>query len=196
MNTASGMEASTSKVNEAPDKVYFMKTIFVALLPVRTEREDLILLFSKYGVVTHVRICKGKKENPLGQKSLYTFFRYGFVTFKSEEQAKQAIQASKTDRIFLQGETIQVAPAFHKSATAIGSDGYQGPRTICMPNRVFVSLLPPKTNYKNLVEIFSKYGDVQFAKVTKGRPSSHSDHGYVTFKTEGGVKKAIEVSRL
>ncbi|GFW01251.1 hypothetical protein TNCV_4514491 [Trichonephila clavipes] len=32
---ASGMEAGTSKVNEAPDKVYFMKTIFVAQLPVR-----------------------------------------------------------------------------------------------------------------------------------------------------------------
>ncbi|GFW01257.1 DUF4817 domain-containing protein [Trichonephila clavipes] len=53
-------------------------------------------------------------------------------------------KASKTDRIFLQGETIQVAPAFHKSASAIDSDGYQGPRTIFIPNRVFVSLLPPK----------------------------------------------------
>ncbi|GFW01258.1 histone-lysine N-methyltransferase SETMAR [Trichonephila clavipes] len=48
------------------------------------------------------------------------------------------------------------------------------------------------TNYKNLVEIFSKYGDVQFAKVTKGRTSSHSDHGYVKYKTEEEVKKAIE----
>ncbi|GFQ70603.1 hypothetical protein TNCT_319982 [Trichonephila clavata] len=174
---ASGMGEGSSKMNETPaDKVYFMKTIFVAQLPVRTEREDLILIFSKYGVVTHVRICKGKKENPLG----------------SEEQAKRAIQACKIDRIFLQGEAIQVAPAFHKSAIEMESDGNQGPRTICVPKRVFVGQLPPKTNYKNLVEIFSKYGDVEFAKVTKGRTSSHSDHGYVTFKTEGEAEAAIE----
>ncbi|GFW01254.1 transposable element Tcb2 transposase [Trichonephila clavipes] len=60
----------------------------VCLYAHNTVREDLILLFSKYGVVTHVRIFNGRKENPLG---------YGFVTFKSEEQAKQAIQTSRPE---------------------------------------------------------------------------------------------------
>ncbi|GFS32756.1 hypothetical protein TNIN_460611 [Trichonephila inaurata madagascariensis] len=107
--TARGTKECSLTENNVPKTNFIPKKIFVGNLPYGTEYFDLRQLFKKYGAVNFASVFQSKRINPPG---------YGFVTFSTESAAKNAIEASKCEGIFLGSKRLEVAPAVDRLSVA------------------------------------------------------------------------------
>lgn len=80
--------------------------IFVGGLSSDTTEAELQELFSAYGNVTAVKIINDKSGVPKG------VYRYGFITFQTEEEARRALK--ECDNLHLKGKKLNVAIAIKK----------------------------------------------------------------------------------
>ncbi|GFQ90844.1 hypothetical protein TNCT_558321, partial [Trichonephila clavata] len=71
--------------------------------------EDLVNLFSRFGVVKFAKICRGR---------LSAYSNFGFVIFSRQDSVERAIEAGKMDKIYWKGQKLYVAHAFKKAVTS------------------------------------------------------------------------------
>ncbi|GFX62331.1 hypothetical protein TNCV_407261 [Trichonephila clavipes] len=97
-------------VRDNPEVEYTPRTIFIGQLPAEIKMEDLRKVFAKFGVITKVKILKGKSP-------VYPMF--GFVTFKTEEQYDLAMLVAQNEGVRFKGRRLNVQVAMSTQASKI-----------------------------------------------------------------------------
>ncbi|GFQ67216.1 hypothetical protein TNCT_607331 [Trichonephila clavata] len=161
------------------------KTIYIAPIPMGVGDDELKFKFAKFGFIEHVKIQQGERLS--GSQ----FFRYGFVTFRTEDDAQKAVEMNKIEPITLKGRNIDVTPAFSKKAEVKRSPVSE---PCFIANKIFVGCLPLRTECTDLQKLFQKYGVVRYATVLKGNEVNRSPYGFVAFQVKEVAQKVIEVS--
>ncbi|GFV57405.1 hypothetical protein TNCV_2299232 [Trichonephila clavipes] len=82
----SEMQEDVQNVNKFSKYTLRPKTIHVAPIPMSVGNDELKLKFAQFGYIEHVNIRQGER---LSGKE---FFRYGFVTFRTEDDALKAVE--------------------------------------------------------------------------------------------------------
>lgn len=84
--------------------------IFVGGIDFKTSEEDLREFFSKYGSVRDARIIRDRAEVSKGYN-----FRYGFVTYDSQDSVDNALNDS--DNLYLHDKKLNIGRAVRKTPT-------------------------------------------------------------------------------
>ncbi|XP_045139125.1 flocculation protein FLO11-like isoform X3 [Portunus trituberculatus] len=93
--------------------------VFVGGISANTTEQDLLDLFSQYGVVKATKIISDRAGVSKG---------YGFVTFETEEEARRLTQ--EADNIMLKDRKLNIAPAIKKQVSDVGYIKNYSPRLI------------------------------------------------------------------
>ncbi|XP_063875910.1 mucin-2-like isoform X3 [Scylla paramamosain] len=93
--------------------------VFVGGISANTTEQDLLDLFSQYGIVKATKIISDRAGVSKG---------YGFVTFETEEEARRLTQ--EADNIMLKDRKLNIAPAIKKQVSDVGYIKNYSPRLI------------------------------------------------------------------
>lgn len=93
--------------------------VFVGGISASTTEQDLLELFSQYGMVKATKIISDRAGVSKG---------YGFVTFETEEEARRLTQEG--DNIMLKDRKLNIAPAIKKQVSDVGYIKNYSPRLI------------------------------------------------------------------
>ncbi|GFS41543.1 hypothetical protein TNIN_80671 [Trichonephila inaurata madagascariensis] len=153
------------------------------------KKEDLIKVFSKFGVITRVKVLKGKSA---------VYPMYGFVTFRTKEQYDLAMLVAKTEGVRFKGRRLHVEVALSTEVAKIEKDhpneedfsklGY-------LPKTIYISPIPMKANINDLRNQFTRFGEVKEVKICEGKQISPTEYGFVTFDSEEDVQRALDASK-
>jgi splicing factor 3B subunit 4 len=145
--------------------------IYVGNIDAKVTEALLCELFTQAGQVLHVHIPRDKITNEHGN--------YGFVEFRSEQDADYAIRIMHLVKLF--GKPIKV-----------NKTGGQDKRTLEVGANLFVGNLDPEVDEKLLYETFSNFGPVLSTKVMRADDSGQSKgYGFVSFDRFEASDQAI-----
>jgi splicing factor 3B subunit 4 len=135
-------------------------TVYAGNIDVKVNEGILWELFTQCGPVVNVHIPRDKITNE--------HQGYGFVEFKSEEDADYSIKIMHMIKLF--GKPLKVNKAS------------QDKRTQDVGANVFVGNLDPEVDEKLLYETFSNFGMVISTKITRDPDTGESNgHGFVSY---------------
>nr|XP_050028787.1 probable RNA-binding protein 19 [Dermacentor andersoni] len=179
-------EAEEEEMPPEPDTTLFVKNLNFSTTE-QTVREH----FEQCGPVHEVTIAKKKDTKNPGQ---LLSMGYGFVQFKQQQAAKQALkqlQHSKLDGHALELKKSvrattkeDVAAAQRKKVTDLGKEG----------SKILVRNIPFQANEKEVKELFSVFGTLRSVRLpTKlAAGGRHRGFGFVDFLTKNDAKRAFE----
>lgn len=146
-------------------------SLYIGELDQNIKEPDLLNLFSPFGTILTVRVCR----DVVTQHSL----GYGFINFEGQEAAQKAIDAmnfkligSKCVRLMWQ----QRDPSLRYSGAG----------------NIFVKNLKTEVDSKRLHEIFTAFGSILSCKVMADAEGHSRGYGFVHFKSEDDAKSAID----
>ncbi|GFR00306.1 hypothetical protein TNCT_328831, partial [Trichonephila clavata] len=169
------------------------RTIFIGQLPVEVKKEDLVKVFSKFGTITSARALRGRS-------SIYP--KYGFVTFKEKEQADLALLVARAEGVRLKGMRLHVQVATRSQVAKheeVPPKEEDFSNLSIIPKTIHVAPVPKKTTENDLMNRFSRYGDVKQVKIYEGKKSGLSGcfrYGFITFETEEDVQRVLDASKV
>ncbi|KAK9066102.1 hypothetical protein SSX86_015504 [Deinandra increscens subsp. villosa] len=146
-------------------------SLYVGDLHPDTTENDLLLLFSKIGPVSFVRICRDR----FSLKSLC----YGYVNFCTPSHADVAL--SSLNHTELKGKPMRIMwcqrdPVMRRTGIA----------------NLFVKNLDLLVTDVKLEEVFGKFGRILSCKVSKDEHGKSKGFGFVQFDSEESATKALE----
>merc|ERR1712131_96734 len=114
-------QASTTSSSAPKYGTMIPSRIFVGGIDFKTSEEDLREFFSKYGSVRDARIIRDRAEVSKGYN-----FRYGFVTYDSQDSVDNALKDS--DNLNLHGKKLNIGRAVRKQPPM--QPGYSDPNAM------------------------------------------------------------------
>lgn len=144
--------------------------LMVTSLPNYFTEEELKSMFSTFGEVHFVRVCRNKTTNAsLG---------YGFVEYVKPADAAKAIE--QVDGLQLGNKKMKVS-----YPQPVGDD-------VKNATKVFVRRLPNRYDEENMKELFGKYGKVVKARLIRDSVTNKSKTvGYVFFERWNDAQRAV-----
>eukprot|EP00954_Amorphochlora_amoebiformis_P024870 1369361-Amorphochlora_amoeboformis.AAC.2 len=143
--------------------------IFVKNLPPNTDNKGLFDMFKPFGEILSVKVPEKDGK----------WLTYGFVHFKDEKAATEAIAKKNGEKI---GDVQLLVAKFLP----------QKERAKDITN-LYVKPLP-KEDYtdKDLMELFKDFGEISSCKIAKESDGTSKGFGFVDFKDPEDAKKAID----
>lgn len=133
-------------------------------------------LFEPYGEVVSAIIMKGEQGESKG---------FGFVCFKNPQSAINAVSElnGKDGLHVVRALKKEVRQAEIRKAT----ERYKNSQSRF---NLYIKNFPPHTPEQELIDFFSKFGEVQNVKLMKNAQGENLGYGFVCFKTQDGAYKA------
>eukprot|EP00760_Papus_ankaliazontas_P015509 PhM_4_TR16556/c0_g1_i1/m.101307/K13126/PABPC; polyadenylate-binding protein len=149
-----------------------LATLYVGDLNADVSEPTLFEFFSKYGQVVSVRVCRDMHS----QVSL----GYGYVNFQNSEDASRVIETLNYTPLRPGGRPMRIMwyqrdPTLRKSGVG----------------NVFVKDLNRDIDDKQLSDIFSVFGHILSAKVSRDKEGTSNGYGFVHFEREEDGQDAI-----
>lgn len=153
-----------------PEKLQ-IASLYVGELDPSIRENDLLNLFSPFGTILAVRVCRDMvSQNSLG---------YGFVNYENQACAQKAMDAMNFKRIG--DKCIRIMWQQRDPALRYSGAG-----------NIFVKNLKQEVDSKVLHEIFSAFGSILSCKVMSDTEGKSRGYGFVHFKDVNEAKTAIE----
>lgn len=146
-------------------------SLYVGELDPNIKESDLLNLFSPFGTLLTVRVCR----DMVSQRSL----GYGFVNYDSQDAATKAMETMNFKRVG--DRCIRIMWQQRDPALRYSGNG-----------NIFVKNLKTDVDSKNLYEIFKAFGNILSCKVMSSAEGQSRGYGFVHFKNEEDAKTAIE----
>eukprot|EP00796_Vickermania_ingenoplastis_P006179 gene6179-4457_t len=146
-------------------------SLYVGELDPNIKENDLLNLFSPFGTILTVRVCR----DMVSQRSL----GYGFINYESHEAAQKAIETMNFKRV---GDKC-IRLMWQQRDPALRYSG---------AGNIFVKNLKTDLDSKNLHDIFTAFGTILSCKVMSDADGKSRGYGFVHFKSEEDAKTAIE----
>lgn len=148
--------------------------IFVGGLSWQTTTDSLIEYFQSFGEIKEAMVMK----DPQTQRSR----GFGFVTFEQVETVDEVIRYGKHE---IDGKSVDPKIAFPKRGQ---------PKMVTKTKKIFVGGLSSTTVQEDLIQYFSKFGEVDEAMLMFDRQTNrHRGFGFVTFVEEDTVDRVCEI---
>lgn len=140
--------------------------VFIGGLPVRVDKDAICQFFSKFGTVLS---CKLKKNQQTGRS-----LGFAYLTIKEKEAYDRLLE----EEIEFHGRIIEIKPIWKKKELG---DQLENEKK----KKLFVSNLPEELTNTELIEYFSKFGQISNAYIIKDPDTKSNRHyGYVIFKRQ------------
>lgn len=146
-------------------------SLYVGELDLTIRENDLLNLFSPFGTILAVRVCR----DMVSQRSL----GYGFINYENQESAQKAMNAMNFKRVG--DKCIRIMWQQRDPALRYSGAG-----------NIFVKNLKEGVDSKVLHEIFSSFGSILSCKVMSNVEGKSRGYGFVHFKSENDAKTAIQ----
>lgn len=153
-----------------PEKLQ-IASLYVGELDPSIRENDLLSLFSPFGTILAVRVCR----DMVSQRSL----GYGFINYENQACAQKAMDAMNFKRVG--DKCIRIMWQQRDPALRYSGAG-----------NIFVKNLKNEVDSKLLHEIFAAFGSILSCKVMSDSEGKSRGYGFVHFKDESDAKKAIE----
>ncbi|GLJ21485.1 hypothetical protein SUGI_0396730 [Cryptomeria japonica] len=175
VNIGSSNPAIAEEIREVASKDPAHRKLFVRGLAWETSSQTLCAAFEQYGEIEEGAVIMDKSTG----KSR----GFGFVTFKHMDSAQRALkEPSKT----IDGR-ITIT---NLAAAANSSPGQTGDLT---QRKLYIGGLSYDTATDKLLEVFSKYGEIEEGSVAYDKNTNKSrGFAFVTFKTVEAAKRALK----
>ncbi len=171
------------------------KNLFIKNLPEGTDDESLRKMFAEFGEIESLTVQRDAGTGKLKD--------YGYVAFKTVEQAQNAINAMHKKAF---GEDRFLMVNFHVSKKE--NEGLQGPRgfdpitqnlTKTFNANIYVKFIPAETTEEEVRKKFTFAEDVQIVSLKintsikkYGDIEIKSQYAYIMYDTVGNAQKAIQ----
>jgi polyadenylate-binding protein len=149
-----------------------LATLYVGDLGAEVTEPALFEFFSKYGQVVSVRVCRDMHS----QASL----GYGYVNYQNSEDAARVLETLNYTPLRPGGRPMRIM--WYQRDPTLRRSG-QG--------NVFVKDLNKDIDDKSLSEIFSVFGSILSAKVSRDKEGKSNGYGFVHFEREEDGQEAI-----
>ena len=174
-----------------------LKTLFVRSIPEDITDEQLTNFFSNFAPTRHAVVVKDVNKKSRG---------FGFVSFTSEEDAKQALEQGRKTQLDGHLLRIDIARRRERSGGVAGGSegGPSGNRKYTSGNgdlmggkpKLIVRNMPWSCrDPEKLKKIFSRYGTVVDASIPRKKDGKLCGFAFVTMKKLANCKLAIENSK-
>ena len=174
-----------------------LKTLFVRSIPEDVTDEQLTNFFSNFAPTRHAVVVKDVNKKSRG---------FGFVSFTSEEDAKQALEQGRKTQLDGHLLRIDIARRRERSGDVAGDSegGPSGKRKHTSGNgdlmggkpKLIIRNMPWSCrDPEKLKKIFSRYGTVVDASIPRKRDGKLCGFAFVTMKKLANCKLAIENSK-
>lgn len=157
--------------------------IFIKNLDKSIDNKALYDTFSAFGNILSCKVCQASKKNETGDNNVESA-GYGFVHFETQEAAEKAI--AKINGMLLNGKQVFVGPFVKKSERLkilSNEDSF---------TNIYVKNLDASVDEKELVEVFSKFGEIQNAVIMKGDNGSSKEFGFINYADHASALLAVD----
>lgn len=176
--TASEVLGGSTEVQESNDNEIEGPTvsIFVKNLNFSSTTEDLVDLFKP---LTGFVVANVKTKADPKNKGAYLSMGFGFVEFKTKDQANLAIKS--LDGYVLDGHKLQLKLSHRQAGTSSSSSNTKKPASDNKSNKIIIKNLPFEATRKDIVELFGAFGNLKSVRVPKKFDKSVRGFAFVEF---------------
>ena len=196
-----GKDIKGAKVEVSPFKsregrsssIMMYNNLFVKCIPRKYKNEDLRALFVPFGEIVSAVVIKEREDAPENKG-------FGFVCFKTTEQAKAAEEKLKGH--LLEGQSLYLCRALSKDEHK--RQMREERRKTFKDRNLYVKYFPEDTTDEALKKAFEGFGQVLSARVMLGRKEDLKTNkvemkslgfGFVCFATKEDAAKAVATAQ-
>lgn len=169
---ANETEAAGNKDDKASPIRTAVASLYVGELDRGVNEAILFEVFSQYGPLTSIRVCR----DAVTRESL----GYAYVNFTETDDAKKAMAELNYARI--NGIPCRIMWMQHDPSIRKSGKG-----------NIFIKNLDPSIDNKSLHDTFAAFGDILSCKVATDHEGNSLGHGFVHFATPEAADEAIKV---